>query len=139
MPRRLRLRIALIWLLTMVIPVYGMASATMLLCSPAGHIAPPASASHDNHASMHGEHAQADQRAHHGSDQTAADDTAAMPHHAGQKCSACASCCSGVALPGVTLALTGPDPASAEFPPLLASVLDLVMPGPERPPRAFPA
>lgn len=132
-----RFRIALVWILTMVIPVYGMASVSMLLCSPAGRIAPPASAAHDG--SMHGSHAQAEQPAHHGNDQAAADETATVPHHAGQKCSACASCCSGAALPSAIVALTSPTHAGAEFPPPLAEVRELVMPGPERPPRVFPA
>jgi hypothetical protein len=131
-----RLRFVLICILTMVVPVHGMASALMLLCAPAGRITAPATV-HDR--SMHGGVAQAEQIAQHGGDKAASDDAAALPHHAGHKCSACASSCSGFALPSVTVALTIPDHVGAEFPPLLAAVPELVMPGPERPPRGFPA
>src|SRR5262245_53818118 len=137
-----RFRIALVWILTTVIPVYGMASVAMLLCAPAGRSAPESGAVHDAHGSSghHAQHSTADTL--HvlsgvGRDQPvdstslgSADDGAAH-HHAGEKCSACAPCGLVVALPSAPIPMISPRAAGADFPPPLATAVEFVIAGPE--------
>lgn len=143
-----RFRIALVWLIMMVVPVYGMASVGALLCAPADSSAPQAAevhagragtqahpALHDTGDTAFADGAQGSPAAHSPSSAAAGDDA----HHAGGKCSACAPCASAVAPPSAAVAMTCAAVASADFPPLRAAVDEIAIAGPERPPRAFSA
>ena len=108
------LRLALIWIMAVFIPVQGMASVSMLLCS---HAAP-----HDEGArAASGEHAMHGHAAHDHSPNASAgkqapglDDPVGPPHcGADHKCSACASCCSGLALPSRVVTIASPERHSA--------------------------
>ena len=134
-------RFALLFLLAIALPLQGMAAATMISCGPGQHDhAHVHAVSHDHHAfdsAGHG-HANADDA---GSHQThvahshdGKGDPAKGPLH---KCSACASCCVGAAVPSQALAFETVK-LSDRFAPLVArGVPAYVSEGLERPPRAF--
>lgn len=121
-----RLRFALMCLLLLALPLQGYAAATMLNCGP-------------NHA------AAASVDAHHAQHQ-ATGDHGASPHDAGQghhladgvtktKCSACASCCVGVALPASALVFAAASPAVAPVALFPIGPIGFTTSGPDRPPR----
>ena len=132
-----RLAIALIWLLVAAVPVRATAVAAMLHCAPSQHGANQGHAvssdHHDANAVIHGQH-QGGAQAHSHSGLTPLQDSASDTGDL-SKCSACASCCVGAALPGYlhSVALS-PVPHLAQQ-PLLTPASDIYMVGPERPPR----
>lgn len=115
------LKILLVWLCVLSLPVQGMAAVTRLSCGTAHHH--PVNAEHH----MHEHHAQ-----HAGSGDHAA------PHHqpSADKCSVCASCCSGLGMVATFIPWLVPCHEHAvlvaTFKPLLPSFLP---DGLERPPR----
>ena len=141
-------RAALAWLLLFSLPLQGYAAATMLSCGPNHHQMWAAAATvshHDSGEAQHDHHdAQNSAGDHHSAasadatgDYAAGDD--ASVHHLNKlskfKCSACAACCVGAALPTSSLEFLS-------FPPAVA--LDHFVPtphvgfftdGPDRPPR----
>lgn len=158
------LRTFLIWLVVLAVPAQGMAAATMLHCGPGHHgalaaqadvellpdapqAAPGAHAAH-GHASHSALHANAasetgqDARSPDASETAQAGKTADPVKVAGAvylKCSACASCCAGLAFPGTPVMPLALDPArevTALSPPLATSA---VIDGLERPPRILRA
>lgn len=148
MSRMLRRFVA--WLLIAVLPVQAYAMVTMVACGPshermAAATAQPRADSHGSalHLSQR-DHAAHDHAAHdhhaatsHASDSAVSDDGARAVANLGDfKCSACAACCVGAALPAgdVALGLWAPSPDTlrpAAAAPLSAVALD----GLERPPR----
>ena len=155
------LRTVLIWLVALAIPAQGMAAVAMLHCGPGQHpaasaaqpkvhaqpgslgLAPANSAAH-SHAS------------HHAVDVDVVGDTgqyAALPDtvdtalngkapaaskaagSAHQKCSACASCCAGLALPSTAVVPQAIDPVREVTMLPWSWPASIVIDGPERPPR----
>lgn len=120
-----------------------MAAATMISCGPGQHDhAHVHAVSHDHHAfdsAGHGHgHAHADDadshQTHVAHSHDGKGDPAKGPLH---KCSACASCCVGAAVPSQALAFETVK-LSDRFAPLVArGVPAYVSEGLERPPRAF--
>jgi hypothetical protein len=132
-----RFRQALMWLLLLALPVQGLAAATMLHCG-AGHqrgassLAGKAGSAHRHAASGAHHHA------------AAAVVTAAVAHDAAQpdltksKCSACAACCIGAALPATALVFESFAPALAPLAFVSEPAIGFVTDGPDRPPRILP-
>ena len=121
-----RFRNALMWLLLLALPLQGFAAATMLHCG-AGHQRTVATAASKSASPHHHEAGQAHQHA-------AASDTA-QPDLAKSKCSACAACCMGTALPAAALAFEPFAPALAPLSFVTAPAIGFVTDGPDRPPR----
>jgi hypothetical protein len=139
-------RTLVLCLLALALPLQGLAAATMLHCGPSHHARiVSASAAHDHAAHGHGA-----ARGAHSHDDRAADGSAAVdaanpqtPNYLGDsslakaKCSACASCCSAVALPASIAEIPVVQQHASRFPPLSAQVEPVVTDSPERPPRSF--
>ncbi|MBE7417955.1 MAG: hypothetical protein HS128_09380 [Ideonella sp.] len=101
------------WLLALALPLQGLAAATMLHCVPAADAA--RHAAHEHHASM------------------AHDGDAQIQVH---KCSACAACSVGLALPSASHTLPEPAVAPQAAPAPDGGHAAFFTSGPERPPRA---
>jgi hypothetical protein len=144
-------RNALMWLLVAALPVQAWAAATMVNCDPSHHqmalesvaaheAVPHAHDSGDDSMASHSGHAHG-QHAHHGA-AAVPDADVDTDHHSLQKlgklkCSACASCCLGVALPSPVLffdAGVSSDTLVAGMPQAVAVFLT---DGLERPPRTI--
>ncbi len=120
-----RIRVALVWVLLFALPFQGYAAATLLGCGPNHHRMSVADASdwaspalaHAHHRDAAGDHPHAEKVS---------------------KCSACAACCVGAALPSAPLVFAAAAPAEA--PATLRSVgaVGFLTDGPERPPRTQP-
>lgn len=131
-----RFRTALMWLLLIALPLQGYAAATMLNCG----------ASHDRTVAMDGSVAtllEALEAHHHFRQGNLDDDARAAGHHhadgkANAKCSACAACCVGAALPATALVFAdaGPDRAPTRF--FSIGPIGFLTGGPDRPPRTSP-
>jgi len=129
----------MIWLLALALPTQGLAAATMLHCAPQrSETAPSLHAGHAHHGA--GAHDSAHAQHHHtaATDPQAADDDAdagnvKTPLH---KCSACATCCIGLALPPSAQSLPGPLAAATARPEAATVHAAFLTSGPERPPRA---
>ena len=131
-------RAALAWLLLFSLPLQGYAAATMLSCGP-------------NHHQMWAAAAMASdpQHEHHDAPTTADDHQAATSvdvggdnasvHHLNKlskfKCSACAACCVGAALPTSPLEFLSFPPAVARDCSVPAAHVGFFTDGPDRPPR----
>ena len=147
-----------LWLLMLAIPMQGMAASTMLLCGPEHHRQQQsAQAMHEHSAHGHGKHGNAARATHdaqpggHGLDGAHATDDA-LPIDAGgdvgadpiglseiskAKCSACASCCSAVALLGPVLSLAVAERHESRTPALTTDFEPVFIDAPDKPPRAF--
>lgn len=154
------LRTVLIWLVAFAIPAQGIAAAAMLHCGPHHHDATAAQTKDHAHLgdlglapaapATHG-HA-----AHAVADADVADNVgrnSAMPDTAStaligkstaatkatgstyQKCSACASCCAGMALPSAAVMTPAIDPVREVTVLPKSWAASIVIDGPERPPR----
>jgi hypothetical protein len=126
--------------------VQALAAATML------HCAAPGGSGHEAHDTMHRhaahQEAAADVResaaadangapAAHAHDAVAAvSDEAASVEPSPHKCSACASCCTGLALPSRVIALACPEAAGDDFAAPLIRPAEGLPGGLERPPRS---
>lgn len=150
-------RAVLAWVMVIAMPEQGMAASLMLFCGPSHermmHAAgvdvaavrsvqagptlhDPADAGHAGRA-LHDHAAPGDRVASQPAEATGADPAGSLPgHHGKVSCSACAACCSALALPaGFTLpeAVGVAHPMQTSSPTPLASHQP---DGPERPPRA---
>jgi len=145
-------RLVLISILAMSIPVHGLAAAAMALCGQAQHGAQRAEAlqaeptaqgdaqhQHRHHEasvqSLTGDGLSADP----GATASSAPDHKTASQDSGHECSACASCCAGLALPSTASPLAIPDQASEFSAARSIRVAMVVIDGPLRPPRAIPA
>ena len=138
-----RFRSVLMWLLLIALPVQGFAAATMLNCGPnhqqmwqasaAAKADPSVHAAHDHHHKAvdadAGEAPTAGQPSDDGNSLTQLNKAAKF------KCSACAACCMGIALPASPLAITALLVDSAPQLEGSAVHVDFVSTGPDRPPR----
>jgi len=136
---------SLIWLLALALPIQGLAAATMVNCS-IGHehhdTAPAASGAAGHgvapyHAHGAGLTHQMHAHATDSGDQHAANDDGAPILH---KCSACAACCMGLALPSAgSSAPELPLAAAVALPTPAVHAVAFLTGGPDRPPRALSA
>ena len=136
----------MMWLLLLALPLQGYAASTMLNCGPNHHRMRDASVGSQADSSDHAAHG----RYQHPTDAANPDEMAASGDHTDDgnslhhlsklskfKCSACAACCMGVALPPPPLAFLSFPPASAPTPNVSAPHVDFVSSGLDRPPRLF--
>ena len=143
-------RAALVWLLLFSLPLQGYAAATMLSCGPNHHQMWAAAAMTTATTTSHHDSGEAQHEHHHA--QTVADDPApdatANVDVAGDdasvdrlnklskfKCSACAACCVGAALPTSPLEFLSFPPAVAKDCSVPAAHVGFFTDGPDRPPR----
>jgi hypothetical protein len=127
------LKPVLVWLIAFALPVQALASATMLHCGP-GHqrmhaaqmgTAPGASAHHD-----HSQHRAASGHEH------GAGKTAPLAELGKYKCSACAACGAGCALPSSMPVIEAPEFGATVFVSVVPAVEAFAVDGPDRPPRS---
>src|SRR4029450_13143695 len=130
---------ALTWLLIAAVPVRAMAASAMVHCahehagSAQSHAA---SASHEEVGGLAHLHDPAEGGAiqhSHSHSKVVNSDKSDLANFA--NCSACASCCVGAALPVTTRLVVVPPPRHSPMLSPFAPVLDIFVPGPERPPR----
>lgn len=139
---RSRFRTALMWLLLLALPLQGFAAATMINCGPNHHrMASAAMAAtpdaHEHAASGQHHHPMDAASDHH--DAASNDSDAPSVHHLDKlmkfKCSACAACCMGAAMPTADVAFKAFPPAMTPDSLVLTSHVGFVTDGPDRPPR----
>jgi hypothetical protein len=137
-------RSAVMWLLLLALPLQGFAAATMLNCGPNHHQMWKASVAtqavaheHSGHGDHHHPMGSADLDATSASSEPG--DDGSPVQHLGKltkfKCSACAACCMGAALPATALTFQSPPPAEPPDFSVLASHVGFLTDGPDRPPR----
>jgi hypothetical protein len=140
-----RIRTAMMWLLLAALPVQGWAVATMVHCGPSHQRATLRAVdaiSPVQHAHSHEGH---DHGSHHAS--VVADDADTGPSPAGSdaqslsmgkfKCSACATCCLGMALPSAVLTFDASVSSDSLEPGMPRGHAVFLTAGLERPPRTF--
>ena len=138
---RSRLRLALMWLLLLALPLQGIAAATMLHCGPGHHGLQAADAPMAHHDSAensdhhHGEAGHVEAAMHAGNGGDHAPSAADIAKLSKFKCSACASCCLGLALPTAVVALSTFAPADAPAFVVCVEPVGFFTDGPDRPPR----
>jgi hypothetical protein len=126
------------WLLALALPVQGVSAATMLACGLGHHEHPASEASVHSHAHTVGHvHALAASSHDTGAITGAPPGKADLGKVAGHKCSACASCCLGAAVPTEAASFD-----AIQLPEVFASLVARTLPayltdGLERPPRTF--
>lgn len=158
------LRTMLIWLVALAVPAQGIAAATMMHCDLAQHgaqvtqrkvealpdafLAPPVEHAAHGHASHRALDANTASETVQSATSPDTSDTARLDKGIGhvkaaktasQKCSVCAACCAGLALPSTAVMLPTIEPThdvTVLSPRVAASV---VVDGPERPPRILRA
>jgi hypothetical protein len=130
---RRAIAVLIVWLLAVALPAQGLAAATMRHCSPQrSHTTTSAQAGYQHPGAAHAQH-------HHDAG-AAHDHGSTSDHHASvktplQKCSACAACCIGAALPSSAQSVPEPLAAPGARPePVLVHAAFLTS-GPDRPPR----
>jgi hypothetical protein len=137
-------RSLLLWLLLLALPFQGVASASMLLCTPSGAAAQPASqaqaqampAGHDHAAMLAAAkaHSPAADAVHGGADH----DGASGHAQGGAKCGTPGACCVGASLVADISVAVPSMPSSSQPVPFRARVLPAVdLAGLERPPKFF--
>ena len=146
-------RIVVAWLLALALPVQGLAATTMQHCGPnhAGHTTVAQAGHHAQHEQAH-KHAY--EHAYEHAHFSAAASTPVQPDVSvdqavptvakaevsrapAGKCSACASCCSALALVAKPLWFPPPDPASNPFLPSETRQPGFFTDGQDRPPRPW--
>ena len=136
-----RLRFTLMWLLLLALPLQGVAAATLLHCGPGHHGMQVAEAPVAHHHSAedsdhhHGEAGHVHTAMHAGNAGDHAPSAADIAKLSKFKCSACASCCLGLALPTAVVALTTFVPADAPAFVVRVEPVGFFTDGPDRPPR----
>jgi hypothetical protein len=133
------LRLLIVWFVAIALPVQGIAGVTMAHCGQSHErtgLAVQAS-HHDTGSAHHHDAGTADHM--HQADHAAAPQASSQPgksSHPGQhKCSSCASCCAGSALPSAIPRLPEPTAAPAVFVEEMVTVDAFASGGPDRPPR----
>lgn len=136
-------RTSLIWLLALAVPAQAVAAATFAFCGPAhqGRLVQPGSTPNGRH--HHDAHkAEGPRHQHPALHREAAASPAGEPaaatdrmHADSHKCSACASCCSALALVSVIEMPACPEFAATRFDCVAPPVEKFSAEGPDRPPR----
>jgi hypothetical protein len=137
-----RFRSSLVWLLLLALPLQGFAAAAMLHCGPSHHRMLAASSVAAAESHMHA-HMHATSGHHHGQEtgleHGAADAGTPAAHDLDTlskfKCSACAACCTGAAMPTAALFIPSLPPAGTPAVALIASRAEFLSGGLDRPPR----
>ena len=139
------LRLLIVWFIAIALPVQGMAGVSMAHCGSshermgdAAQAAPYQHADHDAGAAHHHEGDAADEldsaaRATAGQTQMKSGKLSDLAQY---KCSSCASCCAGSALPSTMLRLPQVTAAPAVFTEEMVTVDAFASDGPDRPPRS---
>ncbi len=148
---QLWLKLLIVWLVAIALPAQGVAGVTMAHCGTGPLAAVTASGHQHQHPRQHQhQHPQADQVAddshHHGADPADADTAASaakaqpgtLADVSQHKCSSCAACCAGTALPSAAPHLPQVESAAAVFAEDLLTVAAFASSGPDRPPRTAP-
>lgn len=139
---RIRFRIALTWLLLLALPLQGFAAATMINCGPNHHRMIAAAMADTAEARQHGaggqhHHEMGVSADHH--EGASNDGDAKSVHHFDKlmkvKCSACAACCMGAALPTAALSIASLPPAMTTAAFVSIPHVDFLSAGLDRPPR----
>ena len=135
----IRVRTVLLWLLLLALPMQGYAAATMVNCGSNHHRMAAAAkfggatsasaAAHHVHHGMQGSHVHDESAGSNKHDIHPSDPASKF------KCSACAACCVGAALPIAPLVFATAAPSGA--PPDFFSIgpIGFLTDGPDRPPR----
>jgi len=128
---------ALAWLLIVALPMQGYAAATMVNCSGTHHEV-AVDHGHDANANHHQGHA--DHSSHPHEVASAGDNVDAQMGDLANlastlTCSACAACCVGIALPIALAAQTFAAPASEPYFQRISPTVDVLLKGPDKPPR----
>lgn len=141
---RIWLRLLIVWCVAIALPVQGMAGVTMAQCGPS-HARMGAALASASHAHAHGDdgmthvHGVAASTVSHAADGSLpahdATPSDAAPDLAQYKCSSCASCCAGFALPSAAPRVPQPTAAPAVFVDAEVAVDPFASDGPRRPPR----
>ena len=138
------LRLLIVWFVAIALPVQGIAGVTMAHCGQShermGAATEATQHRHAAHDAGAADHHDADLSDGAGpADHAAATQPEAQPgtlSDLGQyKCSSCASCCAGSALPSAMPRLPEPTAAPAVFTEVMVTVDAFASDGPDRPPR----
>ena len=127
----------LVWLLIVALPMQGYAAATMVNCSGRHH---EVAVGHAHDASANHHHGHEDHSSHPHEVPDAGDDVDTQEaDHANPAstltCSACAACCVGIALPIALATQTFPVPVSEPHFQRTCPTVDVLLKGPDKPPR----
>ncbi|MBI3369858.1 MAG: hypothetical protein HY021_15825 [Burkholderiales bacterium] len=138
------LRLLIVWFIAIALPVQGIAGVTMAHCGSShermGAAMEAAQHRHADHDAGVAHHHDADvadggAQADHDTATQAEAQSSKLSDLAQYKCSSCASCCAGSALPSAPPRLPEPTAAPAFFVEVLVTVDAFVSDGPDRPPR----
>jgi hypothetical protein len=127
-------------LLALALPAQGLANAAMLHCGSShermhtAQAASPQAAEHHQHHGAAPEHPHGADHAEHTSHQPASPDK--LTDLGQYKCSSCASCCAGIALPSTMPQLVAPELGATPFAAIAPGVAAFATDGPDRPPRS---
>jgi len=135
-------KLVIVWLIALALPAQGLASATMAHCGPSHERMQATQVGAGHH---HGFDAGVSFHSHGAQTADAADHSPATAHGAYQpdkfsdlgqyKCSSCASCCAGVALPSVMPRVAAPDLTATYCGAAVFAIGAFATDGPDRPPR----
>lgn len=137
-------RLVIVWFVALALPVQGIAAVTMAHCGP-GHDRMAA----ENQQAHHAHEAAGATMAHHDdaaapqhadpAEPTGAEPAKPQPPSVGElakyKCSSCAACCAGAALPSSMPRMPEPVFAAAAFADRVITIDPISTAGPDRPPR----
>lgn len=133
---RIGFRLSLTWLLLLALPLQGFAAATMINCGPNHHRMMVAAMADTPKAQQH-HHEMGVATDHH--EGASNDGDAPSVHHLDKlmkfKCSACAACCMGAALPTAALSIASLPPAMTTAAFVSTPHADFLSDGLDRPPR----
>ena len=135
---RLWFRFVMAFLVALALPAQGLANAAMLHCGTshqrmhtAQAAAHPAADHHQHHAAAGHPHS-ADHADHTGHEPVSPDKLTDLGQY---KCSSCASCCAGMALPSTMPQLVAPELGATVFASVAPGIAAFATDGPDRPPR----
>lgn len=132
------------WFLLLALPLQGFAAATMVNCGPNHHrmLAASVGVAAESHEQAMSEHPHRDADAGGDMHAAASDDGehgASSVHHLGKltkfKCSACAACCMGAAMPAAAMVIASFLPAMTTAIFVSTPHADFLSDGLDRPPR----
>ena len=139
------LRLLIVWFIAIALPVQGMAGVTMAHCGSSharmgATMEAPQQHRHADHEAGTAHHHAADvgdsaAQQKHGTAPQAKVQSGKLSDLAQYKCSSCASCCAGSALPSALPRLPEPIAAPAVFAEEMVTVDAFASDGPDRPPR----
>jgi hypothetical protein len=126
-------------LLALALPAQGLANAVMLHCGSShqrmhtAQVVAPQAADHHQHHGAAAEHSHSADHADHAAQEPVSPDK--LTDLGQYKCSSCASCCAGMALPSTVSQLVAPEPGATVFAAVAPGIAAFATDGPDRPPR----